>query len=107
MYCFTGTIFLRQNYYYMEQALYGLIGERLGHSFSQRYFSEKFAKEGIAAEYRLFELADVNELMELVAEYPTLAGLNVTIPFKQDVIPFLDNVDPTAAAVGAVNTHQD
>lgn len=88
----------------MKQALYGLIGERLGHSFSQRYFSKKFANEGIAAEYRLFELADVNELMELVAEYPTLAGLNVTIPFKQYVIPFLDSIEPTAAAAGAVNT---
>lgn len=85
---------------------YGLIGTRLTHSFSSGYFNSKFLKEGRSGsfEYINFELASINELPSLIHENPQLAGLNVTIPFKEQVIPFLDTVDPIAAEAGAVNT---
>ena len=86
-------------------ARYGLIGRSLGHSFSQRYFTEKFKREGrSAARYDLFELAEVTELPDLIRNTPGLRGLNVTIPYKQAVVPLLNELDPVAAAVGAVNT---
>ncbi|MDE5734484.1 MAG: shikimate dehydrogenase, partial [Duncaniella sp.] len=69
--------------------IYGIIGYPLGHSFSAKYFNDKFAAEGIDAEYVKFELQDIGDLMELVAETPDLAGLNVTIPYKQQVMPYL------------------
>jgi shikimate dehydrogenase len=84
--------------------LYGLIGYPLGHSFSQQIFSEKFAREGISdARYELFPLKDIADLPDLLSKNPELRGLNVTIPHKQSVIPFLDELDETARAVGAVN----
>lgn len=83
--------------------IFGLIGERLGHSFSQRFFTDKFAADNIDAEYRNFELPDVGDLMELIAEYPELSGLNVTIPYKESVIPYMDALDPVAREIGAVN----
>ncbi len=86
-------------------ARYGLIGRSLGHSFSQRYFTEKFQREGRTTDrYDLFELAAISELPALIGGTPGLAGLNVTIPYKQAVIPYLSAMDPVAAAVGAVNT---
>lgn len=86
-------------------ARYGLIGRHLSHSFSQRYFTEKFTREGLSDHsYDLFELERIDQLSDLIAETPGLVGLNVTIPYKQAVIPHLDAVDPVAAAVGAVNT---
>lgn len=84
---------------------YGLIGKPLTHSFSQRYFTEKFEREGLRDHrYDLFELGSADELRAMVRDTPGLRGLNVTIPFKQAVMPLLDAVDPLAAAVGAVNT---
>lgn len=83
--------------------IYGLIGYPLGHSFSQRYFNQKFEAENIDAEYINFELPDIGDLMEVFAENPTLSGLNVTIPYKELVIPYMDQMDPTAAEIGAVN----
>jgi shikimate dehydrogenase len=83
---------------------YGLIGYPLTHSFSKKYFTEKFEKEKIMdSEYELFPLANIAELPSLLEKYPTLKGLNVTIPYKESVIPFLDELDETAATVGAVN----
>ncbi len=83
---------------------YGLIGYPLSHSFSKKYFTEKFEKENIAdCAYELFPIDDINKLPQLIAENPTLCGLNVTIPYKESVIPFLDELDETAKAVGAVN----
>jgi len=83
---------------------YGLIGYPLGHSFSKRFFEEKFAREGIAdARYDLFPLSDIRELPELLQAHPDLCGLNVTIPYKQAVIPCLHDLDETARAAGAVN----
>lgn len=85
--------------------LYGLIGYPLSHSFSKRYFSEKFEREDLAdRKYELFPIASVEELPALIADHPVLRGLNVTIPYKERVIPFLDDVRSEAAAVGAVNT---
>lgn len=84
--------------------LYGLIGFPLGHSFSARFFSEKFGREGIDADYRNFELADIGELMELLSEYPDLEGINVTIPYKEQILPYLTALSPEAKAIGAVNT---
>ncbi|MDE6489916.1 MAG: shikimate dehydrogenase [Muribaculaceae bacterium] len=83
--------------------LYGLIGYPLGHSFSQNYFNQKFDAEGISARYVNFEIPDIGDIMEVVAENPNLGGLNVTIPYKEQVIPYLDELDPDAAAIGAVN----
>ncbi|MDE5750808.1 MAG: shikimate dehydrogenase [Duncaniella sp.] len=82
---------------------YGIIGFPLGHSFSGRYFNEKFKAENIDAEYVNFELPDIGDLMELIAESPLLVGLNVTIPYKQQVIPYLTSLDNEAREVGAVN----
>ena len=83
--------------------LYGLIGFPLGHSFSKDYFNHKFTGEGIDARYVNFEIEDVGMLMEIVSEFPNLRGLNVTTPYKEQVIPFLTSLDPDAEAIGAVN----
>lgn len=84
---------------------YGLIGKRLGHSFSQRYFEEKFATLGrFDCRYNLYELPSLDGFREFVNVVPDLMGLNVTIPYKQAVMPLLDELDLEAEAVGAVNT---
>lgn len=83
--------------------IYGLIGRKLGHSFSQRFFTEKFAAEGVDAEYRNFEIDDIGRIKEIVACNPQLRGLNVTFPYKTDVMPLLDSIDDNARRVGAVN----
>ncbi|MCE3279117.1 MAG: shikimate dehydrogenase [Bacteroidetes bacterium] len=83
---------------------YGLIGYPLSHSFSKSYFNEKFEKENITdCEYELFPIKKIEELNSLIQAQPALKGLNVTIPYKETVIPFLDELDETAKAVGAVN----
>ncbi len=82
---------------------YGLIGYPLGHSFSRNYFNEKFANEAIDAEYLNFEIPKIDMVKTVIAENPELRGLNVTIPYKEQVIPFLDELDPDTAAMGAVN----
>jgi shikimate dehydrogenase len=85
--------------------LYGLIGYPLSHSFSKRYFAEKFEKERIAdSRYDLFELKDISELPTLLSQTSKLRGLNVTIPYKQAVIPYLGSMDAAASRIGAVNT---
>lgn len=83
--------------------LYGLIGYPLTHSFSPAYFAEKFEKLGIKASYRAFPLENIDELPALLAAHSDLKGLNVTIPYKQAVIPYLDELDATATGAGAVN----
>lgn len=84
--------------------LFALIGWPLGHSFSKKYFSEKFEREGIAdARFELLPLEDIREFPELIKIHPDLRGLSVTIPHKQTVMPFLDELDPIAVDVGAVN----
>lgn len=82
---------------------YGLIGHPLGHSFSQKYFTQKFADEKMAARYLNFPIPSISEFEGLLAHHSYIAGLNVTIPYKQQVIPFLDELDEEAAHIGAVN----
>ncbi|MEE3445722.1 MAG: shikimate dehydrogenase, partial [Prevotella sp.] len=82
---------------------YGLIGYPLGHSFSISYFNQKFADESINAKYENFEIASIDMLPEIIARNPNLKGLNVTIPYKERVIDFLDSISPEARAIGAVN----
>lgn len=82
---------------------YGLIGYPLGHSFSISYFNQKFADEGLDAVYENFEIPTIDALTEVVETNPNLRGLNVTIPYKEKVMPFLDVVSPEARAIGAVN----
>ncbi len=83
--------------------LYGLLGFPLGHSFSAKYFAEKFEREGIDAEYHNFEYADVSAAFSFLMKQPQLVGFNVTIPHKQNVIPYLNRLTPEAEAIGAVN----
>ena len=81
---------------------YGLIGKSLSHSFSANFFSTMFENEAIEARYENFDLASIQEIITVFAQAPS--GLNVTIPYKQQIIPFLDEIDPAAARIGAVNT---
>lgn len=81
---------------------YGLIGYPLTHSFSKNFFNEKFASEKIDAEYINFEIPTINDFMEIIKSNPDLKGLNVTIPYKEQVIPYMDDFDKSAS-VGAVN----
>ena len=82
---------------------YGLIGYPLGHSFSIGYFNEKFQNECIDATYENFEIPSIENLTEILDSNPELKGLNVTIPYKEKVISYLDSISPEARAIGAVN----
>ncbi|BDD11158.1 shikimate 5-dehydrogenase [Fulvitalea axinellae] len=83
---------------------FALIGYKLGHSFSKKYFTDKFEKEGLDnCLYELFELAHIKQLPGLLIEQKSLEGLNVTIPYKEEVIPLLDDIDDSAKRIGAVN----
>ena len=82
---------------------YGLIGYPLGHSFSRKFFTEKFEKEGIDAQYLNFEIPSIEEFPEIIKNNPELRGLNVTIPYKQQVMQYLDDISEEAKAIGAVN----
>ena len=83
---------------------YGLIGFPLSHSFSKKYFTEKFEQEGISdKQYELFPIEDVQSLTDLLTENETLQGLNVTIPHKVNVLPFLNEIEEAAEKIGAVN----
>ncbi len=84
---------------------FGLIGKTLEHSFSPIFFKDKFENEGIEnCFYNLYPLKSIDEFNQLISDFTELSGLNVTIPYKQDVIPFLDEIDPNAKEIGAVNT---
>lgn len=84
---------------------YGLIGFPLTHSFSEKYFKEKIEKEKIPdAKYTNFPLQNIREIETLISDNPEICGLNVTIPYKEQVLPFLDDIDILAKEVGAVNT---
>jgi len=84
---------------------FGLIGKTLKHSFSRAYFADKFKKEGISdSRYDLFELSDISEFPALIDAHKTeFKGLNVTIPYKKEVMQFMDALDPIAERIGAVN----
>lgn len=82
---------------------YGLIGYPLGHSFSMGYFNEKFKNEGISASYENFEIPSINDITGVIGTNPELSGFNVTIPYKEKVMDFLDSISSEARAIGAVN----
>lgn len=82
---------------------FGLIGKVLGHSFSAKYFNEKFKNEGIDASYSLFPLENIDLLPKLLKSHPLLNGLNVTIPYKVEVLKYLDELSEEAREIGAVN----
>lgn len=94
---------MKQNDNIGSREIYGLIGFPLGHSFSAKYFADKFSRLGINAEYRNFEISNINMFPDVVASNPDLRGLNVTLPYKQQVMQYLDSVDAKAEAIGAVN----
>ena len=87
----------------MQMNTYGLIGVPLGHSFSKGYFTDFFAQQGIDAEYKNFELPSIEALADVLHSEATLQGFNVTIPYKQQVFPFLNELSEAAQAIGAVN----
>ena len=82
---------------------YGLIGYPLGHSFSRNFFNEKFNSENIDAEYINFEIPTIDEILKIVVSNPELNGFNVTIPYKEQIIEYLDEIDDDAKEIGAVN----
>lgn len=84
--------------------LFGLIGHPLGHSFSKAYFTKKFESKGLDCEYQNFDIKEINAIRKLVSNHPDLKGFNVTIPYKEAIIPYLDELDPIANEIGAVNT---
>ena len=83
---------------------YGLIGKKLSHSFSAEYFNTKFEDESIDSVYKLFEISDIKDIYNLLKSETSLRGLNVTIPFKEVVLPFLNGFDTTVKETGAANT---
>ena len=84
---------------------YALVGRNISYSFSRRYFAEKFAKEQITdCEYINFDIPYIEELPALIAATPTLAGMNVTIPYKEAVLPLLDLQSEALMAIKACNT---
>lgn len=87
-----------------SSATYGLIGAKLGHSFSANFFNKKFQQEQIAAEYINIELESIDDFPNSIRQIPNLKGLNVTIPYKESIIPFLDDCSIHAQKIGAVNT---
>jgi shikimate dehydrogenase len=83
---------------------FGLIGYPLGHSFSKKYFTEKFVREGIQdCQFELYPIESISEFPQLLDSESSLEGLSVTIPYKEQVIPYLDALDPACAQIGAVN----
>ncbi|MBT8320131.1 MAG: shikimate dehydrogenase [Eudoraea sp.] len=88
-----------------QQHRFGLVGRNIAYSFSRGYFKEKFLKMGLKQyRYDNFDLEDISQFSELIEENPDLVGLNVTIPYKESIIPYLKVLDPVATAIGAVNT---
>ena len=83
---------------------FGLIGYPLGHSFSKKYFTEKFEKEQISnCHFDLYEIPEITDFSKVLKENPELEGMSVTIPYKEQVIPWMDALDPACEKIGAVN----
>lgn len=85
------------------QKQYGLIGYPLGHSFSQRFFSDKFKQEGTDAIYSNYEISDIRDILNILKDNSNLIGLNVTIPYKESILTFLSELSEEAKEIGAVN----
>lgn len=93
-----------------RKKVYGLIGYPLTHSFSKVFFNQKFTAESIDAEYINFEIPSIELVKEVISENKNLQGFNITIPYKEQIFPYLDSIDDDAAAIGAVNVvklHKD
>lgn len=86
-----------------NKKIYGLIGYPLTHSFSKVFFNQKFEAENINAEYINFEIPNIELVREVITDNPKLVGFNITIPYKEQIFPYLDSIDDDAAAIGAVN----
>ncbi|MBR0322944.1 MAG: shikimate dehydrogenase [Bacteroidales bacterium] len=84
--------------------MFGLLGKSLGHSFSKDYFTKKFSMLNLNHIYQNIELDNIADIISFVKEHKNLKGFNVTVPYKEEIIPFLDDIDPVAKEVGAVNT---
>ena len=84
--------------------LYALIGHPLKHSLSRDLFTNKFKQEGLDYRFQNYDIQQVERIIDIIAEHPELCGFNVTIPYKESIIPLLDEIDPTAKEIGAVNT---
>ena len=84
--------------------IYGLVGKKLGHSFSKDYFTEKFLLNNLNYSYQNIEIQNIENIIPYIKEHKNLKGFNVTVPYKEEIIPFLDDIDITAKEVGAVNT---
>ena len=83
---------------------FGLIGFPLGHSFSKKYFTAKFEREGIEnCQFDLYEIPSIKDFSQVLIQNPELEGIAVTIPYKEQVIPYLDELDPACQSIGAVN----
>lgn len=85
-------------------AKFGLIGKNIDYSFSKKFFTEKFEKEQLPHSYENFDINAIELFPELISKNPTLKGVNVTIPYKEEILPFLDDLDEDAKQIGAVNT---
>lgn len=83
--------------------IYGIVGNPLIQSFSPSFFNDKFEKEKINAEYLKFEIPEISLFPDIIKSTPELKGLNITIPYKEKIIPFLDELDPQAKEIGAIN----
>ena len=84
--------------------MYGLLGKSLGHSFSKDYFTKKFSKLNLNHSYQNIEIQNIEDIIPYIKEHKNLNGFNVTVPYKEEILPFLDEIDITAKEVGAVNT---
>jgi shikimate dehydrogenase len=94
------------NNFVSDKNIYGLIGKQLSHSFSKKYFEEKFLKLHIADtnEYQNFELDDIAEIRNLVSKNPQIKGFNITIPYKSEVLKYVDEISEEVKNIGAANT---
>lgn len=88
-----------------QRKKFGLVGRNISYSFSQKYFTEKFAAEALTDHsYENFDLQKIDDFPKLVTDFPALCGLNITIPYKESILPFLDKISTNAQKIGAVNT---
>ena len=84
--------------------MFGLLGKSLGHSFSKDYFTKKFSELNLNYSYQNIEIENISDIIPFVKENKDLKGFNVTVPYKEEIIPYLDEIDSVAKEVGAVNT---
>lgn len=88
----------------MSKKIFGLIGRNIEYSFSKKYFTDRFEKDNLLDySYVNFDIQDINEFPEIIKNNPNIAGLNVTIPYKESILPFLDKISKKATQIGAVN----